>query len=263
VLTFDETHQLLFWDDYLLERILHLFFGLDSSKAKIADQLRKEIRKFDSDAKNLQWDITKARNELKKITEQMESSGTNNDSANELEIFEKHKQLTEKLDELFEKSDSVSDNLRDAESLIADYSLRISALKSEYELLFNHSNPDETPIERNTEIIEALNELKIKIFTGENCQAPLDKLVQIIQELKQQHSKGDSQEFLDDLKKVDEELFRLKNEAKSAQDRKNRLLEEEKSVLVKISEVKERIAQIEKENNDLIKKLSRLKQKMD
>jgi len=42
-----------------------------------------------------------------------------------------------------------------------------------------------------------------------------------------------------------------------AQERKNRLIEEEKSVLVKISEVKEKITQIEKDNSDLIKKLNR------
>ena len=259
VLTFDETHQLLFWDNNLMERVLHLFFGLDSSKAKLADQLRKDVSRYDSNAKNIQWDITKARNELRNIIDQVENSGTHKESADELKIYEDHKKKTEELDELFNSSDSISDNLRDTETLIADYSLKISALKSEYELIFNCSNPDETPIERNTEIIDVLNELKVKIFSGEDYQPALDRLVKIIQELKQKHPVADNVEFLEELKKIDEKLFKLKNEAKTAQDRKNRLIEEEKSVLVLISEVKEKITQIEKDNSDLIKKLNRPK----
>lgn len=259
VLTFDETHQLLFWNNNLMERVLHLFFGLDSSKAKIADQLRKDVSKYDSNARNIQWDITKARNELRNIRDQLAKSDTHKENADELKIYEDHKKLTEELDELFNKSDSISDNLRDAEALIADYSLKISALKSEYELFFNRTNPDETPIERNTEIIDVLNELKVKIFSGEDYQPALDRLVTIIHELKQKHQWADNEEFLEELKKIDEKLFKLKNEAKTAQDRKNRLIEEEKSVLVVISEVKEKITQIEKDNSDLIKKLNRPK----
>lgn len=259
VLTFDETHQLLFWDNNLMERVLHLFFGLDPSKAKLADQLRRDVTKYDSDAKNLQWDITKARNELRNILIQLKNSDTHKASVDELKIYEEHKELTEELEELFNKSDSISDDLRDAEAFIADYYLRISALRSEYELIFNRSNPDETPIERNTEIIDVLNELKLKIFSGEDYQPALDRLIKIIQELKQKYSGADSKESLEELKKLDEALFKFKNEAQTAQDRKNRLLEEEKSVLIKISEVKEKITQIEKDNSDLIKELNRSK----
>jgi DNA repair exonuclease SbcCD ATPase subunit len=259
VLTFDETHQLLFWENNLMERVLYLFFGLDSSKAKLADQLRKEVSKYDSNLKNLQWDITKARNELRNIQNQLKNSDTHKDSADELKIFEAHKKLTEELDELDDKSERIDDDLRDAEALIGDYSVKIAELKSEYQLIFNRLNHDDTPIESNTEIIDALNELKLKIFAGKDYQPVLDRLVIIIQELKQKHSGADRKEFFKELKKIDEELFRIKNEAKNAQDRKARLKEGEKSVLVKISEVKEKITQIEKDNNDLIKKLSRPK----
>jgi DNA repair exonuclease SbcCD ATPase subunit len=259
VLTFDETHQLLFWNDHLIERVLHLFFGLDSSKAKLADQLRKYISKYESNAKNIQWNITKARNERRNIIDQMENSDIHKESADELRIYEDHKKLTEELDELYNESESISDNLRDTEVLIADYSLKISAIKSEYELIFNRSNPDETPIERNTEIIDVLNELKVKIFSGEDYQPALDRLVRIIQGLKKKYIRADSKEFLEELKKIDEELFKLKNEAQTVQVQKNRLIEEEKTGLVKISEVKEKITQIEKDNSDLIKKLNRPK----
>ncbi|MDY6971074.1 MAG: AAA family ATPase [Thermodesulfobacteriota bacterium] len=259
VLTFDETHQLLFWNNNIMERVLHLFFGLDPSKAKLADQLRKDVSKYDSNAKNIQWNITKARNELRNIIDQQKNSGKSKESEDELKIYEDHKKLTEELDELFNKSESISDDLRDIETIIADYSIRISALKSEYDLIFNRSNPDETPIERNNEIIDVLNELKAKIFSGEDYQPALDRLVKIIQELKQNHPEGDNVKFLEKLKEIDEKLFKLKTEAKNAQDRKNRLIEDEKSISVAISEAKEKITQIEKDNSDLIKKLNRPK----
>lgn len=259
VLTFDETHQLLFWDNNLIERVLHLFFGLDPSKAKLADQLRKEVSKYDSDARNLQWAITKTRNELNNITDQLEDAITDKNQRNELEVYEMHKDLSEELEVLFNNSEKLSDDLRDTESLIADYSVRISSLKSEYESLFNRSNPDEIPIERNSEIIEALNELKIKIFSGENFQPVLDKLVQIIQGLKKNHTEINNNDFIEDLKKIDENLFTLKNELKSVQDKKDRLLEEEKSVSKEIIQLKEKIDEIEKDNIELIKNFYRKK----
>ena len=69
VFTFDETHQLLFWDSAIMERVLYLFFGLDSSTAKNADKLRKDINSYDSNFRNLQWQITQSRKELKKMLE--------------------------------------------------------------------------------------------------------------------------------------------------------------------------------------------------
>src|SRR5690606_36938072 len=55
VFTFDESHHLLFWDSAIMERVLYLFFGLDSSTAKKADKLRKDFNANDSRFRNLQW----------------------------------------------------------------------------------------------------------------------------------------------------------------------------------------------------------------
>ena len=174
VFTFDETHKLLFWDKSIMERVLHLFFGMDPNKAKLADQLRKDVSKYDSNAKNIQWDITKARNELNNILAQLKSSNSQKVDDNELKIFENHKKLTVELEELFNTSDKIRENIRDSESLIADYSLKVTALRSEYEIIFNRSNPNEIPIEKNTEIIDVLNELKIKIFSSQDYQPTLN-----------------------------------------------------------------------------------------
>ena len=259
VLTFDETHQLLFWDNNLIERVLHLFFGLDPTKAKLADQLRKDVSKYDSDTRNIQWNITKARNELNSITNQLNKLKTSEEGENDIKIYKEHKKMIEELDDLYTRSDSISDDLRDTDTLLADLSLKISALKSEYDLIFNRSNPDEIPIEKDSEIIDVLNELKVKIFSGEDYKPALDKLVNRIKNLREKYTGLNSKDFIKELKRIDEELFILKEKAKAAQDRKNRLIEEEKTILVKIAEIKEKIMKIEKDNNDLIKKLNRPK----
>ena len=259
VFTFDETHQLLFWDNSLIERVLHLFFGLDPNKAKLADQLRKDVSKYDSNAKNIQWDITKARNELKNILDQLKGLKDATPDSDELEIYETHKFLSEELNDLYEASDKIGENIKDTESIIADYSIKISALRSDYDTIFNHANSYDVPIEKNEEIIAILNDLKVKIFTDQDYQPTLDKLILFISELKQKYLGESFNRFRDELKRIDEKLFNLKNEAKSAQERKNRLMIEEKTILLKIAEVKDRISNIEKDNNELIKKLSRPK----
>lgn len=256
VLTFDESHQLLFWDNNLMERVLHLFFGLDSSKAKIADQLRKEINKYDSDVRNLQWDISKYRSELKDRNDQLEQSGSEAEDSNKLKIYEEYKILTDEIDELFDKNESITNNLRDSDVSIADYSLQISALRSKYEHIFSNTMPDDVPLEQNTDIIDLLNELKIKIFSGEDHKLVLDRLVKKIQDIKQIQVNANNKDFLKELKKIDEELFNLKKKSHTAQKRKDRLKNEEKVVLMKISEVKEKITRIENENEELIKKMN-------
>lgn len=260
VFTFDESHQLLFWDTNLMERVLHLFFGVDSSKAILADQLRKDVSKYDSNVRNLQWNITKARNELENIVNQLANNGKNDTSSDDLRIYDEHKLLTEEIEELSVKLESISDDQCDVETIIADMSLKIFTLRAEYERIFNSMNPDDTPIEKNTEVIDVLNELKLKIFAEEDCESEIKQLISIIEELKQKYAIGDNEELLEELKKIDESLFNLKNEAQSALDRKNRLVEEEKTLSINIVQAKDKIAKIESDNAELIKKLIRPKE---
>ena len=55
VLTFDESKKLLFWDEDVMSRVMYLFFSIDAGNAQKADVLRKNIKRFESNMRNIQW----------------------------------------------------------------------------------------------------------------------------------------------------------------------------------------------------------------
>jgi hypothetical protein len=257
VFTFDETHQLLFWDESLMERVLYLFFGVDAEKAKTADRLRKEINKSDSDAKNLQWQITKARNELESIKKKMQIVDVNN--ATNIELFETHKSLIEASDDLNEKIDRVRADIKDCDLNISDFSLKSNSLRSEYEYIFNQSLKEDTPIERNPKVVSILNDLKLRIYTSKGFQDLLDQLVD---EIKFEFSvvNGKSpEEYFEQLKVLDLQLSEVSKEINNFQSRKNRLIEQEKEFLVSFNITNDKIEKIQKDNDDLLKSIHNLK----
>ncbi|HEU4469462.1 MAG TPA: AAA family ATPase, partial [Flavisolibacter sp.] len=158
VFTFDETHQLISWDIALIERVLYLFFGVDSSKAKAADQLRKEYNKYDSDVRNLQWQITRTRNEMNGVRKRMETVDLNNST--NIELYEHHKNLLEKSEELGTRLRAISEDIKDVELDISALSLQSSSLRSEYSTIFNKTLREDIPIERNPKVVEILNDLR-------------------------------------------------------------------------------------------------------
>lgn len=123
VLTFDESKKLIFWDDSIMNRVLYLFFGIDTQKADIADDLRKKIARYESNMRNLQWRITQSTRELKDL---MTTSTIN---STDLEKYEAIiDQLKEKEDELAQLYDSIQTNrsqMRSCELNFSNLSLKI------------------------------------------------------------------------------------------------------------------------------------------
>lgn len=258
VFTFDETHQLLFWDESLMERVLYLFFGVDANKAKSADKLRKEVNKSDSDARNLQWQITKTRNELNLIKRKMQVLDIN-DTAN-IELVELHKSLLEESDELNLVINKTREEIKDCDLNISDLSLRASSLRSEYEFIFNQSLKEDIPIEKNPNVIDILNELKVRIYSLKDFSDLLDKLVL---EIKLQHQKSISvktnEQYFDELKKIDETLSQVSHNIMNFQSKKDRLIENENKYIISLNSVGVKIDEIEKDNLETIKSINNLR----
>ena len=262
VFTFDETHQLLFWNESLIERVLYLFFGVDASKAKKADQLRKDYNKHDSDARNTQWKITQTRNELKKLTQNLRNLDLNKTS--NIEVYETHKSLMEKSDETNEKLQRVAEEIKDAELNISDLSLKASALRSEYAGVFNQSLYEDTPIEKNPTVIEILNDLKLRVFALKDSPTEIfsdltERLIKTIRDQQTNSSGKSNQEYFEQLKKIDEQLSEISSEVTNFQSRKDRLIQDEAKYTLELSETSSKIAEIEEENEDLIRSIHKMK----
>lgn len=255
--TFDETHQLLFWNESLIERVLYLFFGVDAGKAKLADQLRKEYNKYDSEVRNLQFQITRTRTQMNSVQKSMEEIDINKGS--NIELYETHKSLRDKSDELTSQLKKISEEIKDADLNIADTSLRASSMRSEYETLFNQTLTNDTPIEKNPTVIQILKDLKLRIFTGKDFADLMESLVNAIKEQQKKTTGKDSKELFEQLKKIDTQLSAFSKKIKSSQSRKDRLIEQEKNFTVELNDVNTDIQKIEKDNEELLRSIHKLK----
>ncbi len=249
VFTFDETHQLLFWDPAIMERVLYLFFGLDSAVAKKADKLRKEYTTFDSNARNFQWRITQSRNELKTM---LESMGDNANSGGS-DIVEKHQSLIKDVETANENLDKIESEIKETDLSIADLALKISSLKIEYDNLFNQSLKNEIPIEKDTILLKYVKDIKSKIFADEPFQESLEKMITYLQEAKRESKSTIDLDILTNLKKIDEILGKEIDKQESFQKRKERFVQKEKEINIEINTLETSIKEIEAENENIFK----------
>jgi hypothetical protein len=257
VFTFDETHQLLFWDESLIERVLYLFFGVDPQKAKQADQLRKDYHRFDSNSRNIQDNIGKTRKELKEIINSLNIIDLNN-TAN-IEIYETHKSLLEKLDDINDKLIRIGEEIKEAELNIADLSLKAASLRSEYENIFNETLNQDTPIEKHPLIIEILHDLKLRIYASSNFDDLIEKLVKIIRDEQRSNSGKTNDEYFEYLREVDGKLLDLSNKIKEFQKEKDRLIQKENDYTLESNKIASQITDVESENIDLIRSIHKTK----
>lgn len=255
--TFDETHQLLFWDESLIERVLYLFFGVDAQKAKQADQLRKEYNKFDSEVRNLQFQITRTRGQIKSVQQNVDEIDLNNVS--NIELYESHKNLLENSDELTDNLNNLAHDIKDIDLNISDLSLKTSALRGEYEYLFNQTLTNDSPLEKNPTIIQILNDLKLKIFTGKDYTELIDNLIKTIKDLQILTNENKTKDIFTKLKTIDTQLTNFSKQIKQFQLRKDRLIDTEKHVTKKLNDLNIKITNIEKDNINLLRSIHQSK----
>ena len=78
VLTFDERRHLIFFDRVVTEQALYLAFNIDPADVELADELRRQVDRTESQARNLQYQSTVARNRLRDLQQRAapDSQGT-------------------------------------------------------------------------------------------------------------------------------------------------------------------------------------------
>lgn len=249
VLTFDETHQLLFWDSDIMERVLYLFFGLDSTIAKKADKLRKDYNAYDSNFRNIQWQITQTNRDLKNILNAGSSKPLDEE---DLRVIEHHKDLLDSITILHEELHQIAKEIQECDLNIADLSIKISSLRSEYNEAFNNSMAEEIPVEKDEELLKLMKDIKSRIFLDEPVQELIEKLIDYIKEQKRKNNSIDPSRSFEELSVIDKKLSIEIEKQENFQNRKNRFSVKDEELYIKIQALSNEIKKIESENENIL-----------
>lgn len=252
VFTFDETHQLLFWDKNLMERVLHLFFNLNPQNAKLADQLRKEISTYESNMRNLQWDATQKEKELTGLINQMDIVADNQKKADD-SVIENYQELASNLSDQLDSIQKLDGEVKECELLSSDYSLKNLTLKNDYDTLFNQSFNQDTSLEKDPTIISLLTSIRKKICGNEDASELFIELKEFIWEKKCPNNLiTNNADSLNLLQKLDEEIYKNNTEQEKYIKRKNRLIKDYEKLRATANDIKNKMEEIEKANENFL-----------
>jgi len=251
VLTFDESHQLLFWDSALMERVLYLFFNLDPEVAKQADHLRKEITTHESNMRNLQWDATTTKKKIDDTIQQLDKKSGKVDSDQE-SILEKHQSLVEELSNKRDDFKKIESEIDECDLNIADFSSKISHQRRDYEKLFSSVFDEDIAIEEDKNIQEYIRNLASRVCGKESTDDIVENIKTYITKNHCNKVKSPKGKGVKKLKEVDEKIFELKNKLSRYEKRKERLEIDFKNVKEQIDTLREQVAEIENQNEEII-----------
>lgn len=254
--TFDESRQLLFWSQPVLERILYLAFGIDPKEAKKADGLRKDVARYGSLGRNASYHASKIRTQIAEF-----KAIINKDARveNHEEIFEQHQVLDEKLREELSRFEKIENSIKEQELIFSSLSLKLSSLKYEYSSLFGqhferHIGIKNSPIVRES-IRKHICELcgnkdeDVSISIEKNVDSKICPLCTKV--LKRAEEKNE--EVLIGLKKFDKDITLIDSQIRSNTETRIRLQDELKQVKKVLDLISKEKSDFEEANNNALK----------
>lgn len=131
VFTFDEGRHLLFWEPRALEQALFLSFGVDVKVAQKADLLRREADKADSRARNFNWQATQTRAKLQDIEDAISIQDTPGRGLEDLRKY--HETLVDAAERAEKAFHDNARQLSDAELLFATTSAELATAREAYQ----------------------------------------------------------------------------------------------------------------------------------
>lgn len=248
VLLFDERKKLIFWDEAVMNRVLYLFFGIDTQKADLADDLNKKVATHESNMRNLQWSITQNARALSELM--------NNKTIGNIEEFERVlEELKLKENDLNQLYEDLKNNKSEAKNCDLNYndaSLCISSLKKQYEKVFNEMYNVNIPIENDIIIVDLLRAISRRILNDEDAEAVFEKLKDRIKIVSKQLKAKSKDDNILTLKEIDNNISNKNNEINELLLLSDRLAKEQEIINKKITDNLSSIEKIKTENQKII-----------
>ena len=260
VMTFDESKKLLFWDEDVMNRLMYLFFSISSDNAQKADVLRKNIKRYESIMRNIQWDISKMEKRLAKLT----SNGTITEEEAHaiMQACEAEDKISADIEMEVKNGQEIAAKLSEVKLQIDDVVIKMHDLKSQYDMIFASLYDRQISIGENEKIQNLLK--KIIVILTDDQEADISEIVtemrcEIIKVIKQERL-DDEKSRLERLKSLDQQIMTLKMASRELEDKYHRLQKEQTDSQRKGVELNKLLAQYKKENYAILQKKDSIKE---
>lgn len=260
VMTFDESKKLLFWDEDVMNRLMYLFFSIKAEDAEKADQLRKNINRYGSNVRNIQWNISQMEKQLSKL----KSNGTiTEEEKNEIEkACEEEEKINNSIEEERRRKQLISSDISQVQLQLDDNAIKLNALKEQYDSAFEQLYSSPVSVESDGKILESLKKIIVALTEDENADITLlvsELRTEIINAVKRTRAHNE-QAVLERLKTLDLQMIALKSNGQELKDKYDRLTKDQSECLLKMDEMAKSLEQFRQQYDLLLQKKDNIKQ---
>ena len=232
VCAFDEDRHLLLWDRIALTNALYLAFGSDAEQAARANDLKREVERRGSRARNSRFAAKQSQDEAKRLRKALlgDDSGERPDEA----TAKRYNQLNERFDDAVQRVHRKDAELRQSEVLVSDRSAAVTELQLEYDLTFA-ARADTASIARHHPLVRST----LRADRCAVCAAPgVAKMIESVIEEGVCPLCGsgvgngvDDKASIEKLKVLDRRIEQAREELNKALDRRGRLKDDHETAL--------------------------------
>ena len=157
VLTFDESRDCLFWNQSILTPTLFLCMGANVSDAEEADMLAREIQKYMSRIRNLQWEISKQTTRLNTLTEE-NTRIFSNEQEDEASLTNNYEDLVLRINEVNNEYKDLITEKKSLTARISELTIKKLELEKDYNQIYQLLFKDKSIIEKHPLILKITQE---------------------------------------------------------------------------------------------------------
>lgn len=257
VLSFDESRRMLLWNKPALTQALFLFIGADPVKSITADSLASEINKHGSRGRNLKFQATNIQKQINSLQKIMDLDEKLEDPA---DLKAKYDNLNDEIDILDEQIESRNNELNDINSIIFNKSAQFTSLSSDYTNLFTTYMDNTVSIRSHPHVAKAVDEGKCHL-----CGRQDENIANLIDNLVAQENvcpfcrnpieigSGKDLDKLDNIKNIDNKLFKVRGEIQDGHKKKDRIKSELNGLIDRKVKTQSVLHEFYSENEDAIK----------
>ena len=206
---------------------MYLFFSISPDSAQKADALRKNIKRYESNMRNIQWHISQMEKRLSRLSN---NGIITEEEARQIEqACDKEAEINTAIEAEIKRQQGINADIREVKLKIDDNVLKQHGIKLQYDEVFGTLYDKRMSVESNGRIQNVLK--KIIVTLTDNEDADISEQVsemrqEIISAIRMMRVNNE-QVKLEQLKSLDQQMLKMKETAKDLKDKFDRLIEEQ------------------------------------